>query len=240
MLRLLLKGEHESLNAIHSVVPSFCPASLGWGRFSGESSKFFLVTEFLELSRGGTSYGPSLAAKLAKLHTTPAPTPSGHSSPMFGFPVTTCCGGTPQPNDFKKSWADFFAENRLHAILKRSETTNGQDSELHNLVTTTIGKVVPALLRNEHLNGGKGVTPVIVHGDLWSGNASKGRVGSEEGDLQDVVFDPSACYAHNEYELGIMGMFGGFGREFYKEYHALCPKTEPVDEYEDRVKLYEL
>ena len=37
-----------------------------------------------------------------------------------------------------------------------------------------------------------------------------------------------------------MKMFGGFGASFLKEYHELCPKTEPVEEYEDRVKLYEL
>ncbi|KZV93157.1 Fructosamine kinase, partial [Exidia glandulosa HHB12029] len=75
------------------------------------------------------------------------------------------------------------------------------------------------------------ITPVVVHGDLWSGNAS---VGSGQ------VFDPSACYAHSEYELGIMKMFGGFGGQFMKEYHALVPKTEPVEEYDDRVTLYEL
>ena len=37
-----------------------------------------------------------------------------------------------------------------------------------------------------------------------------------------------------------MRMFGGFGQSFMKEYHELCPKTEPRDEYEDRVSLYEL
>ena len=35
-------------------------------------------------------------------------------------------------------------------------------------------------------------------------------------------------------------MFGGFGGAFMREYHALCPKTSPVEEYEDRVSLYEL
>jgi fructosamine-3-kinase len=25
-----------------------------------------------------------------------------------------------------------------------------------------------------------------------------------------------------------------------KEYHSICPKTEPVEEYDDRVMLYEL
>jgi protein-ribulosamine 3-kinase len=54
-----------------------------------------------------------------------------------------------------------------------------------------------------------------------------------------MVFHPSACYAHIEYELGIMQMFGGFGGSFMREYHSLVPKTEPVEEYEDRVRLYE-
>ena len=74
------------------------------------------------------------------------------------------------------------------------------------------------------------------HGDLWSGNNGRGRIGGK-GPVEEVVFDPSACYAHSEYELGIMQMFGGFGS--LKEYHELCPKTQPVDEYRDRVKLYE-
>lgn len=191
------------------------------------------MADFLDLSArrssGAPSPFPSLAAKLAKLHTTPAPTPDDHSKPQFGFPVTTCCGDTPQDNSYKESWADFYANNRLRFILRKSEESNGKDAELSKLVEATASTVVPRLLSDEHLNGGKGIMPVVVHGDLWSGNTS-----------QDVVYDPSACYAHNEYELGIMRMFGGFGSSFLKEYHELCPKTEPSAEYEDRVALYEL
>ena len=125
------------------------------------------------------------------------------------------------------------------AILKKSERTNGKDPTLRSLVEKTVTETVPRLIGDKHLNGGKGVTPVVVHGDLWSGNKGRGRIGGQ-GAVEDVVFDPSACYAHSEYELGIMRMFGGFGGSFLKEYHQLCPKTEPVDEYEDRVNLYEL
>lgn len=57
---------------------------------------------------------------------------------------------------------------------------------------------------------------------------------------EDVVFDSSACYAHSEFELGMMKMFGGFGSGFLTEYHQLVAKAEPIDEYEDRVALYEL
>lgn len=159
---------------------------------------------------------------------------------MFGFPSTTCCGDTPQENSFKDSWAEFYAENRLRFILQRGEKAQGTDKEFHALVETTASQVVPRLIGDNHLNNGKGVTPVVVHGDLWSGNASAGTIGDEEAEPEDVIFDSSACYAHSEFELGIMKMFGGFGGSFLKEYHELCPKTEPVDEYEDRVKLYEL
>jgi fructosamine-3-kinase len=159
---------------------------------------------------------------------------------VFGFPVTTCCGDAPQDNGFKDSWADFFADNRLRFILHRSERANGHDAELAKMVEATAAKVVPRLLRDSHLNDGRGVIPVVVHGDLWSGNTGKGVVGGSVAAAEEVVYDPSACYAHSEYELGIMKMFGGFGGSFLNEYHDLCPKTEPVREYEDRVKLYEL
>jgi protein-ribulosamine 3-kinase len=201
------------------------------------------VTDFLHLASRSVSRSSkalSLAAKLAKLHTTPAPIPEGYEKPIFGFPVTTCCGDTPQDNSYKESWAEFFAENRLRFIMRRAERSSGSDKELRTLVETTASKVVPRLIGDKHLNNGTGIIPVVVHGDLWSGNAGVGVVGSDHGEPEDVIFDPSACYAHNEYDLGIMKMFGGFGGSFLKEYHELCPKTEPIDEYEDRVKLYEL
>ncbi|KAI9711055.1 MAG: hypothetical protein M1828_001982 [Chrysothrix sp. TS-e1954] len=239
---IMFKGEHASLNALHDAVPDLCPASIGQGKLADSPGKSFLVTDFLDLSSrrtGGASAAPSLAAKMAKLHTTPAPVPTGFKKPMFGFPETTCCGDTPQPNDYRESWADFYAENRLRFILNQCIRMHGKEKDLTSLVETTIGKVVPRLIGDDHLNGGKGVTPVVVHGDLWSGNASRGTIGGR-GDPQDVVYDPSAAYAHNEYDLGIMKMFGGFGSGFFSEYHKLCPKTEPQNEYDDRIALYEL
>ncbi|KAF2820085.1 Ketosamine-3-kinase [Ophiobolus disseminans] len=241
--KVMFEGEDASLKAIHDAVPSLCPQSFGYGQFEAQPETSFLVTDFLHLTSRAAAKSPSaqsLAAKLAKLHTTPAPTPEGHDKPQFGFPVTTCCGDTPQENNYKSSWADFYAENRLRFILQRAEKANGSDQEMRSLVEATASKIVPRLLGDDHLNNGKGITPVVVHGDLWSGNASVGVIGSEKGEPEDVVYDSSVCYAHNEFELGIMKMFGGFGGSFLKEYHELCPKTEPIDEYEDRVKLYEL
>ena len=60
------------------------------------------------------------------------------------------------------------------------------------------------------------------------------------GGTEDITFDASCCYAHSKYELGIMRMFGGFSAGFFNEYHRLVPKTEPKDEYDDRLALYQL
>ena len=240
---VMFAGEHASLNAIHSAVPSLCPRSHGHGQFQDSKSTHFLITDFLDLSgrSSGRSSGPgmTLAQKLAKLHTTPAPIPEGYDKPQFGFPATTCCGDTPQDNSYTSSWADFYANHRLRFIAAQSKKSNGTDKQLETLIEQTCTKVIPRLIGDSHLNGGKGVTPVVVHGDLWSGNASRGKLPGM-AEAEDVVFDSSACYAHSEFELGIMKMFGGFGGSFLKEYHQLVPKTEPVDEYQDRVALYEL
>ena len=234
-------GEHTSLNAIHAAVPSFCPQSHGHGPLSSSPGKYFLVTDFLDLSGYSTSTstsergtGLSLAAKLAKLHTTPAP------SEKFGFPVSTCCGSTVQDNSFKDSWAEFYANNRLRHILQAGVKRNGSDPELSELVEKTASRVVPRLIGEETI--GK-VVAVVIHGDLWSGNHGRGRnvTKGEDGGVEEVVFDPSSVYGHSEYELGIMKMFGGFeGGAFWKEYEKVVPKGEPVGEWEDRVRLYEL
>jgi protein-ribulosamine 3-kinase len=289
----MFEGEHASLNAIHAAVPSLCPQSFAWGKMDQSPSHYFLATEFVDLggahsrshgrshtrsSKRGTSTSTdtrtpmSLAQKLAKLHSTPAPSvppeppeeeeeeEEGHHqtttqtptrSPQFGFPVTTCCGDTPQPNTFTTSWAEFFAQNRLLFILRRGQSRNNDDSssELATLVHETASKVVPRLLGPAHIGS---ITPVVVHGDLWSGNHGRGtfigRPADQDGadsdtdtavDEEDIIYDPSSCYAHSEYELGIMRMFGGFDSAFIREYHRLVPKTEPVAEYDDRVALYE-
>ncbi|KAH8593248.1 Fructosamine/Ketosamine-3-kinase [Bisporella sp. PMI_857] len=236
---IMFTGEHSSLNAIHSTVPSFCPKSYAHGTLS--SGGYFLATDFLNLSATSPKgTGDSLAQKLVKLHSKPAPAPEGQSTLTFGFPVTTCCGDTEQDNTYKSSWAEFYADNRLRHILKKAEKNNGADQKLASLVEKTATKVVPRLLADGHLRSSDGgnVVPVVVHGDLWSGNHGRGSIGT--GGVEEVVFDPSASWSHSEFEFGIMRMFGGFGAGFEKEYHDIKPKDEPVEEYEDRVRLYEL
>lgn len=136
---------------------------------------------------------------------------------QFGFPVKTCCADTVQDNTWNYSWKDFFIEQRLKPISKLA--TNQDDQELQQLVAEACESAIPHLLT---LN----IVPSLIHGDLWSGNERGGQ-----------VFDSCALYAHSEFELSIMSMFGGFS-QVISEYHKLKPKDEPASEYEDRQALY--
>ncbi|KAJ3144793.1 1-phosphatidylinositol-3-phosphate 5-kinase [Geranomyces variabilis] len=253
-VRVMLEGEHASLTAMNSAVMSICPKPVAHGPVEGDPDSYFLLTAYLEpASRGNRKKRPApnspsldsscsawsasppltLAAKLAKLHSTPAPIPPGFSKPQFGFPVTTYCGDTPQPNSYNASWATFFGENRLHAILRRCEERNGRDLQLAELVSRVVETVVPRLLNPLK------IVPVVVHGDLWSGNRI--TTISPGGDHEEqVTFDPASCFAHGEYDLGMMRMFGGFGHDFWSEYDSLRGKDDPAEEFDDRLALYEL
>jgi len=89
--------------------------------------------------------------------------------------------------------------------------------------------VYPLLFNQEAM---KNVRPAIIHGDLWSGNA-----GTDEESGQPIIFDPSSSYSHNEAELGIMKMFGGYGNDFFDAYHRMIPKAQPY--YNERQEMYE-
>jgi fructosamine-3-kinase len=50
-------------------------------------------------------------------------------------------------------------------------------------------RVIPKLL------GPSSIQPVLLHGDLWSGNT-----GTDPSTDQPVIFDPTSFYGHNEAE----------------------------------------
>ncbi|KAI5294706.1 Fructosamine-3-kinase, partial [Ascosphaera acerosa] len=86
---------------------------------------------------------------------------------QFGFPVPTYCGDTRQPNEFRRSWATFFAEQRLLTILQTCEKANGADPALRSAVERTVRTVVPRLLADGHL-GYDGAATAGASPPSWS------------------------------------------------------------------------
>ncbi|GAA5903461.1 hypothetical protein JCM5296_006260 [Sporobolomyces johnsonii] len=214
-----LIGEAESLKRMNEACERVAPRLVGSGE-EGDGTKWIL-SEWHQLSSIPSSAQARLAELIAQMHLA---RPSPPWSNQFGFPIPTCCGVTQQDNTPSDSWKDFYSERRIGDLVQRIG-----DAQISKLGKELQSRVIPALLDDLDIK------PSILHGDLWSGNArfSKDR-------NAPITFDPASYYGHSEADLGITRMFGGYTPDFYRRYHELVPKSEPVDEYEQRLDLYEL
>ncbi|KAH7930403.1 Ketosamine-3-kinase [Leucogyrophana mollusca] len=222
-------GEVESLKAIGSAAPGLAPRVLvhGVAGDPGEDAsqdglgRPYFISEYKGIASLTDEAGATLGKRMAtELH--------AHRSPSgFGFPVPTFCGATRQENGWYETWEDCYSAmiGNLLASLKGKRMF----TEMCNKGEEVRIRVIPYLL------GSLSVEPVLLHGDLWSGN-----VGTDQVTGEPVIFDPSSYYGHNEADLAIARIFGGFPRSFFKTYHMHLPKTEPIEQYELRADLYEL
>ncbi|KAF8665432.1 hypothetical protein AX16_000451 [Volvariella volvacea WC 439] len=231
------RGEAESLHAMEHAAPGLAPRVFSSG--VSEDAKPYFVSEHKNLRSLSSNPGAAqtLARRLAtELHTY-------KSDKGFGFEVPTYCGATRLQNGWYDSWEACFSTmigdllDRLaprYANLKkpgeelRKRYVNGSSLQIELLIKDT-QSVIPALL-GRNLN----IEPVLLHGDLWSGNVGVDSAG------EPIIFDPASLYGHNEADLAIARIFGGFPSTFFTTYHQYMPKSDPVSQYDLRVDLYEL
>ncbi|KAH7313913.1 Fructosamine kinase-domain-containing protein [Stachybotrys elegans] len=226
--REALKGEYISTMTIHTAVPSFCPKPLAWGTFDSDPEAHFYVCKFYYFYQGLPD-PESFCEKLARLHGTESP------NGKFGFECTTYNGSLPQDNTWHDSWERFFV-NGLHHVLRLREERGGPEPELDAVLPPLFEKVIPRLLGPLEREGRK-VKPVLVHGDLWCGNASIIDENSREG----IIYDGASFFAHNEYELGNWrSELNMFTKEYFEAYQRQIPISEPREDFDDRNALYAL
>jgi len=186
------------------------PRPICWGT-AGDTG--YLVLEWIDLGRGSTAAWREMGCQLAAMH-------QSTSSLGFGWERNNTIGATPQINDWKSDWTEFWVENRIGFQLRMARRRGGHFPQGDRLLDQ-----IPRLL------AGYSPTPSIVHGDLWSGNAAI----TAEG--EPVIFDPATYYGDREVDLAMTELFGGFGSEFYRGYNEVYP----VDEgYSFRKTLYNL
>jgi protein-ribulosamine 3-kinase len=176
----------------------------------------FIVMEYLAMGgRGDAAVMANFGEQLAQMHRC--------TSDQFGWHRDNTIGSTPQRNDRKTDWLEFWREQRLGYQLQLA----GQ----HGLGARVLhkgGKLQHSLgaFFSDYQPQGS-----VLHGDLWSGNYGISREG------QAVIFDPAVYFGDRETDLAMTELFGGFSCDFYAAYNNSWP-LDPG--YKQRKTLYNL
>ncbi len=217
----LLQAEVEGLRALAAWAkpPLQLPQPLALNALDGQA---VLVLSWLDLKAGGGSSAGwrQLGESLARLHRASASSNGGRG---YGLEHDNFIGLSPQRNGWQSDWAGFFRSARLEPQLCWAAAA-GQELQ---------GAARLLELLPQWLNG-HGAEPVLVHGDLWSGNAALLRGGD------GALFDPACHWADREVDLAMAQLFGGFPPAFFAGYAAHWSLPPGAGERQRIYNLYHL
>lgn len=177
----------------------------------------FIVMEAIERGARKPGWQETIGRQLALLH-------HATQRQRYGFERDNYLGTTPQSNHWQERWLDFWREQRLGRQLEIYARHHDAGDPLLRL-----GEKLALKLAD--LIGPIDEPAVLLHGDLWSGNASADEAGNP------VIYDPACYYGHREAEIGMMRMFGGFGPTCEAAYEEVWPLEAGANE---RIVLYTL
>lgn len=177
----------------------------------------FIVMEHIHLGRPAADWHEKIGRQLAALHRATV-------QDRFGFVMDNYLGTTPQPNPWMDDWLSFWRDQRLGRQLHLYAAKTVTDDPLLRLGEKLMHRL------DEYL-GAVDEPAVLLHGDLWSGNAASDERG------EPVIYDPASYYGHREAEIGMMRMFGGFGPVCEAAYGEVWPLQPGAEE---RIRLYRL
>ncbi|KAK3306823.1 Fructosamine kinase-domain-containing protein [Chaetomium strumarium] len=224
----MVSSEYFAMTLLHSVAPEMSAEPLAWGAYTETADTYFLLARFHEFSDDIPDQ-QSFPKLVAEFHQRGA-----SKTGEFGFPITMYGGRNPQTFPLCKSWEQCFSKG-LEKIFDMEEQTHGPDEEMRRLREGLMTKVIPRLLRPLETEG-RTLTPTLVHGNLWDGNAS---VDVTTG--HPMFYDSTPLYAHNEYELGPWWpRRHRMSRGYIQEYRKYLKPSQPIQDFDDRVALYAL
>lgn len=225
-----MEGEFDSMLEMYKVTPSFVPKPYSWGRFKLQSPEtYYFLSDFIDMSNK-LADPVKFCSNLAELHKKSV-SPTG----KFGFHITTCHGRYPQVVDWDPSWTSFFGKF-LKGTMDIDRKINGPWKELDEMQERLLSHVIPRLLGPLESEG-RSVKPSLLHTDCWEGN-----IGTDYETGQIYVFDSGSFYGHNELEISIWRCKRSRmkGRTHLREYLRNFGVSEPVDQFDDRNRLYNL
>jgi fructosamine-3-kinase len=208
----MFEAEAAGLAALRATGTVRVPEVLSCGLVDGRSR---IELEYLDLRGLDRASGADLGRRLAELHR--------HTGERFGWSADNFIGGSPQENAWRDNWALFYAERRLRPQL-RWAIGNGMDRKLADMGESLAGRIAAFFLDYQPM-------PSVLHGDLWSGNASALADGTP------VIFDPAVYLGDREADNAMSELLGGFPESFYASYRLAWPLDAG---YETRKTLYNL
>ena len=142
----------------------------------------------------------------------------------FGFETNNFLGTILQVNTWHSYWLEFFRDQRLGYQLRLLRANTYHEDPLITAGETLLERLID-ILRFD------GEPAVLLHGDLWSGNATANE------NRAPVIFDPASYHGNREAEFGMMRLFGGFNKHCEDAYQEVWPLREG---YERRFQVYKL
>lgn len=176
-----------------------------------------LILEWIEQGLRSGAFWETFGRQLAALHHVQ------HNE--FGLATDNYMGALPQDNKPNSSWTAFFIHQRLQPQVKLALD--------HKLLEPAHAKQFEKLYQQLSVIF-PAEPPVLVHGDLWSGNFlcdDKGK---------PVLIDPAVYYGHRSMDMAMTTLFGGFDARFYESYNYHFPLPANYRQQWEVCNLYPL
>jgi len=195
-------------------VPEVLAATDGGGP-DGEGPIALLALGWIDEVPRGRADEHTFGRALAMLHRAGAPS--------FGREDRRPTGSRSLPNEPCASWPEHYGDQRLRPLVAMARAGGAADAGVLDAVERIAGRLADVPGADE--------PPARLHGDLWAGNRLVDATG------RSWLVDPAAFGGHREFDLAMMQLFGGFGREAFEAYASVAPLAAG---WESRVPLHQL
>ena len=218
--------EANNLNSISKTKTLNTPEIIALGTDNGEEVGYsFLLLKYVPEETKTNKFWENLGHSLAQMHNCDTsnflPKDYFNNGCKFGFLQDNYIGRTNQINTPKKSWVEFFRDNRLGPQFKLAQDFFSKED--FSKITKLLDNLEKFLPEPEH--------PSLLHGDLWSGNILCAK------NDEPYLIDPACYVGHSETDIAMTELFGAFPTDFYRAYK----ETKKIDsDYFERRDLYNL